>query len=129
MLFRSLLDDARLLEFQLRSDRKRPGAFATEMAAPLFQAATVTGVRSLGAPGGALEVGRPADFFTVNLFDPSLVGTSPEGLLGAVVFASNPSAIREVWVGARQRVSVWRHPLQSTVVGRFTDLQKKLWSS
>jgi formimidoylglutamate deiminase len=50
-------------------------------------------------------------------------------LLGAVVFASNPRAIREVWVGARQRVSGWKHPLQSPVVGRFADLQKKLWAS
>jgi formimidoylglutamate deiminase len=125
----NLLDDARLLEFQLRGDRKRPGAFPTDLGAAFFQAATVTGARSLGAPGGALEVGRPADFFTVNIYDPSIVGASPEGLLGAVVFASNPRAIREVWVGARQRVSGWKHPLQSPVVGRFADLQKKLWSS
>lgn len=125
----NLLDDARLLEFQLRGDRKRPGAFPTDLGAAFFQAATVTGARSLGAPGGALEVGRPADFFTVNIYDPSIVGASPEGLLGAVVFASNPRAIREVWVGARQRVSGWKHPLQSSVVGRFADLQKKLWAS
>lgn len=125
----NLLDDARLLEFQLRSERKRPGAFPAHLGAAFFQAATVTGARSLGAPGGALEVGRPADFFTVNVFDPSIVGASPEGLLGAVVFASNPRAIREVWVGARQRVSGWKHPLQSPVVGRFADLQKKLWAS
>ena len=123
----NILEDARLLEFQLRSERKRPAALAADLAVPLFQAATVTGARSLGAPGGALEIGRPADFFTVNLYDPSLVGASPEGLLGAVVFASNPRAIREVWVGARQRVSGWKHPLQSPVVGRFAELQRKLW--
>ena len=33
------------------------------------------------------------------------------------------------WVGARQRVSGWKHPLQSTVVGRFADLQKKVWTT
>lgn len=124
----NLWEDARLLEFQLRSERKRPTAFAADLATSFFQAATVTGARSLGAPGGSLEVGRPADFFTVNLYDPSLVGASPEGLLGAVVFGANLRAIREVWVGARQRVSGWKHPLQSPVVGRFADLQKKLWA-
>ena len=123
----NLLEDARLLEFQVHGERKRPAAFAADLATPFFQAATVTGARSLGAPGGALEVGRPADFFTVNLYDPSIVGASAEGLLGAVVFGSNPRAIREVWVGARQRVSGWKHPLQSPVVGRFADVQKKLW--
>lgn len=125
----NVLDDARLLEFQLRGEQKRPTALAADLALPFFQAATVTGARSLGAPGGSLEVGRPADFFTVNLYDPSIVGASPEGLLGAVVFASNPRAIREVWVGARQRVSGWKHPLQSPVVGRFAELQKKIWAS
>jgi formimidoylglutamate deiminase len=125
----NVLDDARLLEFQLRADRQRPAAVPADLAALFFQAATVTGARSLGAPGGSLEVGRPADFFTVNLYDPSIVGASPEGLLGAVVFASNPRAIREVWVGGSQRVSGWKHPLQSSVVGRFADLQKKLWAS
>ncbi len=124
----NVLDDARLLEFQLRADRQRPSALPADLAAPFFQAATVTGARSLGAPGGSLEVGRPADFFTVNLYDPSIVGASPEGLLGAIVFASNPRAIREVWVGGSQRVSGWKHPLQSSIVGRFADLQKKLWA-
>lgn len=124
----ALLDDARLLEFQVRGERVRPATLAADLALPFFQAATVTGARALGAPGGALEVGRPADFFTVNLYDPALVGTSPEGLLGAVVFNSGPRAIREVWVGGRQRVSGWKHPLQSTVVGRFAELQKKLWA-
>jgi formimidoylglutamate deiminase len=124
----NLLEDARLLEFQARGERARPTALPADLATPFFHAATVSGARSLGAPGGMLEVGRPADFFTVNLYDPSLVGASPEALLGAVVFASSPRAIREVWVGARQRVSGWKHPLQSTVVGRFADLQKKLWS-
>jgi len=42
----------------------------------------VTGARRLGATGGALEVGRPADFFTVNLFDPSIAGAEPDALLG-----------------------------------------------
>ncbi len=123
----NLFEDARLLEYQLRAERQRPTALAVDLAAPLFHAATVSGARSLGAPGGALEVGRPADFFTVNLFDPALAGCAPEALLGAVVYGSSPRAVREVWVGARQRVSGWKHPLQSAVVGRFAELQKKLW--
>lgn len=124
-----LLDQARLIEFQVRSRARGRAVWPGEAAQSLWQAATVTGARSLGAPGGALEAGRPADFFTVNLFDPALAGAAPEQLLDAIVFASGPRAIREVWVGARQRVSQWRHPAQSAAIGRFTELQKRLWSA
>jgi hypothetical protein len=44
------------------------------------------------------------------------------------VFASSPRAIREVWVGARQRVGQWRHPLQSSAIARFAELQKRIWA-
>jgi formimidoylglutamate deiminase len=113
----NFLADARELEPALR------GATAT------FHAATVTGARSLGATGGALEVGRPADFFTVNLLDPSLAGSDPASLLNHVVFAVDRRAIHEVWVGARQRVSGGRHPNQGAIVGRFADVQKRLGSA
>lgn len=123
-----LLETARLLEFQLRGERTRGTWLKTELAAPFFAAATVGGARSLGAPGGALEVGRPADFFTVDLYDPSIAGAAMEQLLGAIVFSSTPRAVREVWVGARQRVGRWRHPLQSAAITRFGELQKRLWT-
>ncbi len=124
----NLWDDLRLLEFQVRTEKQRGVALPGDFASSLFHAATVSGARSLGAPGGAIEVGRPADFFTVNVFDPSLVGAAPDQLLNAVVFAGSPRAIREVWVGARQRVGQWRHPAQSSVIARFGDLQKRLWA-
>ena len=92
-----------------------------------WHAATVTGARSLGATGGALEVGRPADFFTVNLFEPSLAGTDPASLLANVVFALERRAIRDVWIGARQRVANGRHQLHGAIVGRFVDTQTQLW--
>jgi formimidoylglutamate deiminase len=125
----NLLEDARLLEFQTRSGRERAAMSSGDLAATWFHAATVAGARSLGAPGGAIEIGRPADFFTVDLYDPSLIGAAPENLLGAVVFASTPRAVREVWVGARQRVGRWRHSLQSAIIARFGEMQKRLWSS
>lgn len=122
----NLFEDARIVDAQLRASRER-NALGADAATALFHAATVAGARSLGAPGGALEVGRPADFFTVNLYDPSLAGAAPEALLGAVMSAVSPRAIREVWIGARQKVTQWRHPAQSGVTSRFVELQKRLW--
>ncbi|HVU33108.1 MAG TPA: amidohydrolase family protein [Opitutaceae bacterium] len=122
-----LLKDARLLEYDLRGQRQPRPEPAVDAAALWFHAATVAGARSLGATGGALEVGRPADFFTVNLYDPSIAGADPGSLLPHVVFAVERRAIREVWVGARQQVSNARHANQGLIVGRFVELQRRLW--
>jgi len=116
----NLLGEARQLPGRMRHPS------ATERAARLFHAMTVGGARSLGAPSGALEVGRPADFFTVNLFDPSIVGAGPEGLLAAVVFALERRAVRDVWIGGRQRLSGGRHAQQGPVIARYVDVVKRL---
>ncbi len=122
-----LLKDARMLEYSLRTRGQPRSTFAADAATALFQAATFTGARSLGATGGALEVGRPADFFTVNLSDPSIAGSEPDALLANIVFAAERRAIRDVWVGARQRIANGRHALQGPMVGRFIDAQRRIW--
>ena len=124
----SLVEEARLLEYQLRGARGQRSGFAADAAPALFQAATVTGARSLGATGGALEVGRPADFFTVNLYDPALAGADPGTLLANVLFALERRAIRDVWVGARQRVANGRHAAHGPIVGRFVEAQRRIWA-
>jgi formimidoylglutamate deiminase len=123
-----LLKEARLLELQLRVARGARTGLAVDAATALFHAATVTGARSLGATSGALEVGRPADFFTVNLYDPSIAGADPESLLANVLCAMERRAIRDVWIGARQRISNGRHVAHGPIVGRFIDTQRRIWA-
>jgi formimidoylglutamate deiminase len=123
-----LLKDARLLEYGLRVAQARRAVIAPDAATALFHAATVGGARSLGATGGALEIGRPADFFTVNLFDPAIAGADADSLLANIVFALERRAVREVWVGARQRLVNGRHSLHGAIVGRFVDVQHRLWA-
>lgn len=97
-----------------------------EDAAAAWHAATAAGARSLGATGGALEVGRPADFFTVSLSDPALAGVEPRSLPGVLLAALDRRMVRDVWVGARQRISGGRHVAQGQIVGRFIALQDRL---
>ena len=97
-------------------------------AALLFDCATVNGARSIGASGGALEAGMPADFFTVALDDPSIAGASPDDLLSSIVFASTRAAVREVIVGGKPIVSDRQHLIQDDVIERFSELQKRLWN-
>jgi len=108
-------------------DKALPHERASDAAGFLFDCATVNGARSIGAPGGALEPGRPADFFTVALDDPSIAGASSDDLVASIVFAASRAAVREVVVGGKPIVSEGQHLIQEEVVERFNDLQKRLW--
>ena len=133
-----LLEDARELEYHLRLQRMEravlagtlheAGAGAAVLAARLFDCATINGAKSIGAPVGTLEPGRPADFFTVDLDDPSIAGASPDDLLASIVFSLSRTAVREVVVGGKQMVSEGRHQEQEKIVERFSRLQEKLWT-
>ncbi len=67
----NLLEDARSLEYHLRILRLERALLAPKQ---LFACTSEAGAASLSAPGGILGVGRPADFFTVALDDPSIAG-------------------------------------------------------
>ena len=144
-----LLEDARELEYHLRLQKLEravlsvrsptvregssrhhalPHGRASDIATRLFDCATTNGAGSIGASGGTLEAGKPADFFTVALDDPSIAGASPDDLLSSIVFASTRAAVREVIVGGKPIVSDGQHLIQDDVVERFNELQKKLWS-
>src|SRR5258708_1754104 len=144
-----LLEDARELEYHLRlqkleravisvrsptiregspPDDALPHGRASETAALLFDCATRNGARSIGAPGGPLESGKAADFFTVALDDPAIAGASTDDLLTNIVFSLSRAAVREVVVGGKPIVSEGQHLAQEEIIERFSDLQKRLWS-
>jgi formimidoylglutamate deiminase len=128
-----ILEDARQLEYNLRlSKRERailaPAPEHESLAGRLFQAATEAGAASIGGPGGTLEVGRPADFFTVDLNDPSIAGAERESLLSHIVFAMERTAVRGVFVNGEPVIDEGRHADQERIVEEFTELQRRLWS-
>jgi len=137
-----LLEEARELEYHLRLQKlerallgartpasaRSADAQPSDIATLLFDCTTVNGARSIGAPNGSLAVGMPADFFTVNLDDPSVAGASTDDLLPAIVFSLSRAAVREVVVGGKPIVSEGQHLIQEEVVERFGELQKRLWS-
>jgi formimidoylglutamate deiminase len=137
-----LFEDARELEYHLRLQRMEravlsggpagegalPDGRASALAAKLFDCATLNGANSIGATSGNIEPGRPADFFAVDLNDPSIAGASPDDLLASIVFSLSRSAVREVVVGGNQIIAEGRHPDQDRIVERFNALQQKLWS-
>ncbi|MCM3870029.1 MAG: formimidoylglutamate deiminase [Pyrinomonadaceae bacterium] len=130
-----LLEDARELEYHLRLQRMEravlageDGAGRSSLAVKLFDCATINGAQSISAPGGQLAPGLPADFFTVDLNDPSIAGASPDDLLSSIVFSLSRTAVRDVVVGGKKIVEDGRHAAQDEIIERFRGLQKKLWS-
>lgn len=122
-----LLEDARELEYHLRLQQTARNVLAPRddtssfaLARRLFDCATINGAASLGFNGGHFEPGAPADFFTVDLDDPSIAGSDPEHLLATIVFSLSRTAVRDVVVGGRQIVENGRHVEQEKIIEDFS---------
>ncbi|MGD0963311.1 MAG: formimidoylglutamate deiminase [Candidatus Acidiferrales bacterium] len=128
-----LLEDARQLEYHLRLKRLERVILSRDsgegLAQRLIASVTENGAESVHAPGGKLEVGRTADFVTVDLDEPSLAGADANSLLGHIVFSAGRSAMREVFVGGQPVIRQGRHLLQEEIVRRFGTVQQRLWGS
>jgi formimidoylglutamate deiminase len=129
-----MLEDARALEYHLRMTRIErvvlaPDSSPDGLAKRLLDCATETGAQSLAAPGGKLEIGRAADFFTVDLSDVSIAGAGANSLLNHIVFSLERTAIRDVAIGGEFIVRDGRHPLKDEIARKFDGVQKILWGS
>jgi formimidoylglutamate deiminase len=122
-----LLEDARELEYHLRLQRTARNVLAPDddaadaLARRLFACATVAGATCIGFDGGTLKPGAPADFFTVDLDDPSIAGS--DSLLPSIVFSLSRTAIKDVVVGGRRIIEEGRHADQEAIVNDFRRIQ------
>ena len=121
-----LLEDARELEYHLRLQRMSRNVLAPQddtsssaLARRLFTCATVNGAESIGFNGGRFEPGAPADFFTVDLDDPSIAGADAEDLLANIVFSLSRIAVRDVVVAGKRIVEDGKHKDQEAIVENF----------
>lgn len=115
-----LLEDARELEYHLRLQQTARNVLAPQddasssaLARRLFDCATVNGAKSIGFQA-------PADFFTVDLDDPSIAGASQDDLLANIVFSLSRTAVRDVVVAGKQIVENGRHRDQEAIIDHFT---------
>jgi len=128
-----MLEEARQLEGHLRLVRLRravldPGGGRPDgLAQRMFEMATVHGAKSLGFETGALKPGAPADYFTVDLNHPSLVGAARESLLPSLMLGGGKAAIREVVVQGKTLVSDGHHLLIAKSREEFTDLTRRIF--
>lgn len=130
-----ILEDARQLEYHLRlRDRQRgvidgPAGAAKGwrggMVEGLLESATANGYRALGMSGGRLAPGEPADFFTTDLNDLSILGADAESLAQQAVFAMAKSAVRDVAVAGQLILQDGRHAAEDGIAERYRDVQRR----
>jgi formimidoylglutamate deiminase len=109
----------------LNRTNDNPSALASD----LFDCATTHGAESLGIyGGGTIAQGQAADFFTIDLYHPSIAGASNEDLLAHILFSLQLAAVREVVVGGRMIIEEGQHRSAREITERFIALQKRLWS-
>lgn len=126
-----LLQEAQQLEGHLRLLRLRrnvltPATGARDgLAARLLDCMTARGARSLGLEVGTLAAGEPADFVTVDLSHPAVLGPD-EALLSRVVLGAPSAAVDEVYVGGKRIVAQGRHAEAEATGRRFLDVVRAL---
>ena len=124
------LEDARQLEYHLRLQQQKRGVLdqiaGRPLAERLLESATLHGARSLAIPGGDLKPGNVADFFTVDLKDPSITGHSTDDLLSMLVFSLSRTAVRDVVVAGKTIVRDGKHALQDDIVSRYNEVQRRV---
>ena len=130
-----ILEDARQLEYHLRLRDQQRGildasartdwASRESIGAGLLGASTRNGYAALGLRGGNLAAGEPADFFTVDLNDLSILGADAESLASQAVFAVSKGAVRDVAVQGSLIFADGQHVHGDEIRARYGAVQRR----
>ena len=121
--------ELRQLEYSQRLRDRRRALFAEEKASTglaLWQAACAGGAQACGRSIGAIAPGHRADFITLDMDHPALVGRSGAEAVDSAIFAANAMPLRDVVVGGRRVVAEGRHLARDSVRARFAGVMRRL---
>lgn len=127
-----LLLEARQLDGHMRLLRlKRAvldpgGGQPNGLALRLLKMAAENGARSIGLRTGALKPGAPADFFTLDLNHPTLLGIPEHSVLAGAIFAADRSAVRDVAVNGRFIVEDGVHRLEAETAQKYAEVAMRV---
>ena len=104
---RSWPEELRLLEYSQRLTLRQRNIAARVLSyessvAALFEAALQGGAAACGQPNGGLQVGQRADFVTLDMDSPALLGVPADYLLDALVFSSPVTVFADVFVAGER---------------------------
>ena len=124
-------EELRLLEYGQRLAHRARAVLASVAGSStgeaLLAACLSGGNQALGQQGaGAIEVGRVADFITLDRSHPALAGHGPDSAVDAWVFSGGSTLIDGVWRRGRQVVSHGRHHAREAIACRFAAVMRRL---
>jgi formimidoylglutamate deiminase len=120
------LEYGQRLRLQQRNVAAAPG-HQPATAARLLDTAVHAGAAASGHANWGLQVGARADALVLDVQAPGLLGVPGSHLLDALVFATHPPAIRDVYVAGQQVIRQGQHPAQSAVAQHFEAAMRELW--
>ena len=131
---RQWAEELRWLEYgqRLRLQQRNVAAAPTQQpatAARLFDTALQAGGSAAGQRIWGLTRGARADALVLDVQTPGLLGVPASHQLDALVFATNTSALREVYVAGRKMVDGGRHVDQDRIARDFEATMQALWGN
>ena len=129
---RSWPEELRLLEYSQRLTLQQRNIAArisgrASSAAALFEAALAGGHPASGQALGGIAPGHRADFVTLDLQSPALLGVPADHLLDALVFSSPGTAFDEVFVAGERVVAGGRAGRWPELAENFSRAMRALW--
>ncbi len=122
--------ELRLLEYGqrlMRRERNVLGSRAGQGTADeIYSAACAGGAQALAAPLDALSPDAAATFISLDDRDPSMLGSTPDEILGRWVFAGRRPVVDCVWSRGRKVVAGGRHQARDAIVARYWDTLDRL---
>ena len=130
---RGIVEELRWLEYGQRLGLQQRNVAATppvqaSTAARLFEAMRSGSARPAGLKQWGLERGARADFLVLDRKASGLLGLPDEHLLDGLVFATQTSAVRDVFVAGRCVIQAGRHTAEDVISEEFSSVMQALWA-
>jgi formiminoglutamate deiminase len=124
--------ELRQLEYTQRLQARRRNILAASphrsTGRTLFDCSLRAGAQALGAAGGGLERGHPADIVTLASDHSSIASRTDDMLLDGWIFAARCGAVDSVWARGRRVVAGGRHVARETFERRFRTVLERFQS-
>lgn len=119
-------EELRLLEYGQRLISGKRAIAGVHPGAALWTGAAAGGAAAMGYEKSGIQVGAPAHIAVLDDNSAALIGGAGDQILDALVFAGQPTPVRDVMVSGAWRVRDFHHPKETAVRARFNKAVKEL---
>lgn len=123
-------EELRLLEYSQRLALQKRGVSADEShpnpGFNLWAGAAAGGAKAIGQQGPGLSVDAPANIAILDGNHPAIAGREGDEVLNALVFAGQPTPVKDLMVNGVWQVQDYHHQNEDAIRARFLSVIKRL---